>query len=379
MPYAFRFPGRLAAPFAGAIVVLCSAAGCETETPPPNLPTVKPAAAATAPTGEPLRDRIDRVVRMTADRVLDKNVNNAWQVVHGIIPFGPDLQMRVDGKNVSALRYLFDGNTMNGWVLFPGQKGLDAQLVPGSSSAQGHPDQWIGYFACCGLKLDEPIAVDVKGERRTYKFRDMLVEAQWKLFEGMEATWTVMALAPYVGQFMQIDDRWTARDGTVWTLEKLVGMEADAGIEGAACGGAHRLYALASALAAHRKAGGTTDVGGWAKAEDLLDRSLERAFEYQQPDGGFSNDRFFRSSITPDIDARIDSTGHVLEVVAYAMDDEMLSDPHMERAVNFLCKKLEEAKAIPLGCGGLYHGVHGLMIYRERRWGKPPATTTAAE
>ena len=109
-----------------------------------------------------------------------------------------------------------------------------------------------------------------------------------------------------------------------------------------------------------------------------MDRAaIQLRAPYRQPDGGFSNDRFFRSSITPDIDERIDSTGHVLEVVAYAVPDDKLSDPKLVRAVEFLCKKIEESKAIPIGCGGLYHGVHGLMIYRERRFGKP--TPTAAE
>lgn len=361
-----------------AALFLVSAVGCEAETPvvvpPPKAPTTQASSSEDA-----LRDRIDRAIELTSKRVLKKDTNNAWQVVHGIIAYGPQLQMVVDGQKVSALRYLFDGNTMNGWVLFPGQTkdGLDAQLVPGSSSAQGHPDQWIGYFACCGVKLDEPIVVQVAGQPKTYQFRNMLSEAQWKIHEGMEATWTLMALSPYVGEYMKIDDTWKARDGKGWNLEQIVEMEADAGIEGAACGGAHRLYALASALKAYRAAGKVPTAGGWAAAEELVNNSIANAFKFQQPDGGFSNDRFFRSSITPDIDERIDSTGHVLEVVAYAVPDDKLSDPKLVRAVEFLCKKIEESKAIPIGCGGLYHGVHGLMIYRERRFGKP--TPTAAE
>jgi hypothetical protein len=353
--------------------------GCEQDVTLPPTSSTGSASVTPPKTGASaeaeLMARIDRAIQMTGERILDKKTNNAWQVVHGIIAYGRNLDMVVDGKKVKALPWLFEGNTMNGWVLFPGEKGLDAELVPGSSSAQGHPDQWIGYFACCGVKLDDPIIVTVGGEKRTYHFRDMLEEAKWKLYENMEATWTLMALASYVGpDYLPIDGTWTAKDGKEWTLEKLAGMEADAGIEGAACGGAHRLYALAIAVDQRRKAGLPMNKG-WARAEEVLRKSIAAAFAYQQPDGGFSNDRFVRSSISPDIDARIDSTGHVLEVLAYAVDDNELRSQRMTRAVEFLCKKLEDSKNISLGCGGLYHGAHGLMLYRERRFGKPEPTT----
>jgi hypothetical protein len=317
--------------------------------------------------------RVDRAIKITSERVLDKDVNNAWQVVHGIIAYGADLNMQVGEEQVKALPWLFAGNIMDGWDLFPGEKGLDAFLDPGSSVAQGHPDQWIGYLACCGVKLDEPIIVNVKGEKKTYRFRDMLEEAKWKMLKKEEWTWTVMALAAYVGpDYLPIDGTWMANDGQEWSLEKLIGLEVDEGIEGAACGGAHRLYALALAVKQRRDAG-LAMIGNWARAEELVKNSIAAAFRFQQPDGGFSNDRFVRSSISPDIDTRIDSTGHVLEVLAFAVDANELKSQRMTRAVEFLCKKIEDSQNIDLSCGGLYHGAHGLMIYRERRFGKPEA------
>jgi hypothetical protein len=373
----------MAAVLSGAGLALAILVGCEQDValvPPGSSTGSAPTATAKTPAelNAELKVRVDQSIKITGDRVLDKDVNNAWQVIHGIIAYGRELNMRVGDETVKALPWLFDGNMMNGWVLFPGRypgksptTGLDAKLEPGSSEAQGHPDQWIGYFACAGVKLDDPIVVMVDGAKRTYRFRDMLDEAKWKIVEGMEATWTLMALASYIGpDYLPIDAKWTAEDGKTWDLEKIVGMEADAGIEGAACGGAHRLYALALAVGQQRKAGKPM-TGGWSRAEALLSKAINDAFAFQQPDGGFSNDRFVRSSITPDVDARIDSTGHVLEVLALAVDDSELRSGRMRRAVEFLCKKIEETKKIGVGCGGLYHGAHGLMIYRERMFGKP--------
>lgn len=355
------------------VVCLLGLAGCEQEVP---LTLPAPTGTASVPQG-PLTDadlakRVDLAIQITADRVLDVQVNNAWQVVHGILAYGPDLKMRVNGENVSALRWLFDGNTMNGWNLYPSEKGLEAELVPGSSAAQGHPDQWIGYLSQCGVKLDDPIVVTVNGQKRTFTMRDMIEHAKWSLREGQEATWTLMAFAAYsTPDYLPLDGAWTARDGKAWTFEKLVDMEATAGIEGAACGGSHRLYALAEALALYKQTGRPL-TGGWEKAQKVLDAAVAAARDYQQPDGGFSTNMFFRSGISADVDSRINSTGHVFEVLAYSVSDEELRSPWFTRAAQFLCKKLEDTKEIPVSCGGLYHGAHGLMIYRDRRWGKTP-------
>src|SRR5687768_8713693 len=101
--------------------------GCEQDVAlPPSASTGSAAPTTPNPGADAeaaLRDRIDRAIQITGDRVLKKEVNNAWQVVHGIIAYGPELNMEVDGQNVKALPWLFNGNVMNGWVLFPGEKG----------------------------------------------------------------------------------------------------------------------------------------------------------------------------------------------------------------------------------------------------------------
>lgn len=364
--------------FVAALVLFSVfAVGCEQD-----VPVVVPVASTAPPKNEPQSDaelsaRIDKAIQSTVDRVLDQKVNNAWQVVHGILAYGNDLQLTVDGKKTSALRYLFDGNPLNGWDLYPAEKGLDAELVPGSSSEQGHPDQWIGYLSQCGVKIDDPISVTVQGEKRTYKMRDMIERAKWKLYEGMEGTWTLMAFAAYsTPDYLAIDGTWEASDGKTWTMEKLVEMEANAGIEGAACGGAHRLYALAEAVKLYQKTGKPLS-GGWAKADQVVKDAMQKAHEYQNPDGGFSTNMFFRGGISADIDAQINATGHVFEVLAYGLSDEDLKSPWFTRAAQNLCKKIEDSGSIPVSCGGLYHGAHGLILYRERRFGKP--TSTAAE
>ncbi|MBL9091751.1 MAG: hypothetical protein JNL96_11045 [Planctomycetaceae bacterium] len=372
-------------------------AGCEQEVdvalPPPVAK--KPLDAKTIGDAE-LKSLVDQAIQTTADRTLDQKINNAWQVVHGILAYGRDLQLTVDGKRTSALEYLFEGKPLNGWTLFPTGPGrLGAELVPGSSAAQGHADQWIGYLSQCGVKLDDPLIVTVNGKPQTHKFRELIEQAKHDIGEvrvgdspTQELTWTLMAFAEYSSDdFLPLDGSWKNRNGEEWTFERMMDMEAEAGIVGAACGGSHRLYAIAEALMKYRaKHPGKPLTGGWAKAEKLLNDSIRQAREYQQPDGGFSTNKFQRSGISGDVDARIDSTGHVFEVLAYALSDEELKSEWFTRAALFLTKTIDDTKAVPLNCGGLYHGAHGLIIYRDRRFGPPskspeknPMSTAAGE
>ena len=56
--------------------------------------------------------------------------------------------------------------------------------------------------------------------------------------------------------------------------------------------------------------------------------------------------------------------------LALALDDETLKQPWMVRAVDRLCDLFRQTKNIDLECGSLYHATHGLMEYRERRFGR---------
>jgi hypothetical protein len=60
------------------------------------------------------------------------------------------------------------------------------------------------------------------------------------------------------------------------------------------------------------------------------------------------------------------ATGHVFEVLALALDDERLAEPWVTRAADRLVTLLEQTEDVDVECGGLYHAVHGLALYRRR-------------
>jgi len=315
------------------------------------------AAAPALGSEEALRERLDKVIEFTGQRHMNPQVNNAWQIIHGMLAYGYDLQLNDNGKLVPGIEWLFDGGQMRGWQLTPGEKGLKDIEEPGSKSGEGHDDQWLGYFAQCGVPLNAKIKV--RGEEFT--INDMVTQAQWDVREGMEATWTLMAFSVY----LPLDAKWPARDGSEWSIERLLEMECEQDLTSSTCGGTHRMYGIAATLNRHLEEGGSL-TGVWQTADEKIKKAIADARAYQQPDGGFSTSYFQRSSTSPDIGLRINTTGHVLEFVCLAATGEELRQPWVTRAVDYLCELFEQTADVPVECGGLYHAVHGLMLYRAR-------------
>lgn len=336
-----------------------------------NQSTNAPAVAATTETpaaletGDSLRDRLDRVFDRNCDRrIMKVGDQAAWQVVHGLLSYGKDLKISHDGEVKPALEYLLKGGKLTGWNLRKGDHGLEALLEAGSKTGQGHEDQWLGYLSLCGLPIDEKIIVD----GQTYTVNDLITQAQWDIYPGMEATWTLMGFTTY----LPMDAKWKSKDGEEWTIERMAEMESKADVVGAACGGTHRLFAMAAALNRHLAEGGEV-TGGWVAVQNRVREFVNKAREFQQPDGSFSTKYFERPGTDDDLTERIGCTGHTLEFLTVALNDEELKAPWVNRAVQFLLDSMEATEDFDLECGKLYHSTHALLLYRERLFG--PRTT----
>jgi hypothetical protein len=369
--YAFpRLMVRVADSRSWLLVFGCLAgAGCERTTVPSLAIDSQPADMRPIERASLCR-RVDAVLAHARDsRRLDASVHGAWQVVHGILAFGRDFPLAHDGEVSPALDYLLTGGSITGWTLRPSRPGVRAIVEGGSTMAQGHPDQWLGYLSQCGLapcgKGGVPLTATLMVAGREFTVADLLVQAQADITPGQEATWTLMAFSTYLPH----DAEWTSRDGQTWTIGRVVAMEAAADIFSGACSGAHRLYGLITAVKQHMAATGATwdELDGpWGEAADVIDDCVDRARRFQQADGSFSTHSFERPGTSTDVFAKLSATGHVFEVVVTALDDERLSEPWVTRAADRLVTLLEQTADIDVECGALYHAVHGLAIYRER-------------
>lgn len=311
---------------------------------------------------EQLKAKLDEAIAYTQARHMQAEVHNAWQIVHGIVAYGRDLNITAGGKVVPALDYLLQGGELRGWTFRPGDRGLIAVMEPGTKQGQGHHDQWLGYMSQVGLPPEQTIIV--KGQE--FKLADLISQAQWDLYPGMEASWTLMALSSY----LPLDASFTSKDGNTWTVEKIGEMEAGQDIATSACGGTHRLYGLAMALNQHLRDGGKI-TGGWVAVDNTINKAAQAAKDYQQPDGNFSTSFFSRPGTSPDIATVMHATGHTFEFLCMALPDEELRQPWMRKAAIALLQLFDETRDMEVECGALYHGAHGLILYRERMFGAP--------
>lgn len=337
---------------------------------------LQPASVKPQPVPDPsvdeLREQIDRVLDFTEHgRQMSLERHAAWQLLHGVLAFGPHFEILSGDQKVVVLDWVFDGKPMRGWTLTATDQGVRAEIEPGKLG-QGHDDQWLAIISQWQVPVMRPIIVG--GQQ--FHLRDMIKRTMFDCFDGKEASWTIIALSTYLDP---IDQTWTARDGHEWTVEKLVSMEAgpiyeeEAGqemINLGACGGTHRLIGLTIALNNYRAKRPNTDlVGGWLAADRRVQWAIAQARNYQLPSGAFSTQYFQRPANSANLDEHLAATGHTLEFLSFALSKEQLEQVWMRRAAGFLCRLLERTKHIDLECGSLYHAAHGLMLYRTKVYG----------
>lgn len=354
-----------------AMLLVATVAGCGGDVrsvQPKSTPKVELLSA------DALRAELDDTLDRVFLRRLDANVHAAWQIVHGVLAFGPDYEILVDGRPTPCLQYLLSGGELAGWDFRPTPQGLQAVMAPGTKDGQGHRDQWMGYLSHCRLAPQQTIVV----RGREYTIEDLIKQTQLDIEQGQEACWTLMGLAPYLAP----DAKWTANSGETWDMARVVGMEAAAPLDSAACGGSHQLYGLAMALDGYRRNGGAETLEGpWLAAQSKIDQSVAYAKQFQLDSGAFSVDYFMRPTDSTELDKHLGSTGHTLEFLSAVLDDQQIAEPWVQQGAQFLCRVLDALQDEEIECGALFHAAHGLHLYRERRFGPKSYThlTAAAE
>jgi hypothetical protein len=216
----------------------------------------------------------------------------------------------------------------------------------------------------------------------THTIADWVEQLKLDIHEGTERGWTLMAFAAY----LPLDAQWQAGDGSRWSFERIMAVEAAQPMSGASCGGTHALGGLVLALNRHLYAGGKLRdsrgeyvADGWAAADRRIQQCIRIARAFQQADGSFSSEYFQRAAHSADLAVRMRTTGHTLEFLTMALGDAQLAQPWVTAAVVHLCDILESTKDLDLECGALYHGLHGLVLYRQRRFGKLDLSRWARE
>jgi hypothetical protein len=287
--------------------------------------------------------------------------NGFWTIFHGILGLGPQTVTLLNpdtGQRVNAVEHICAGGELRG-LAFPQTKwGLDVQLGP-PYVGQGHQDQFIAEMGQWNMKPDQKFVVF--GKEYTYMDFANHSRMRARINANQELSWAVCLIPQYYGS----DHAWTNEHGEHLTVEDILRYELDQSIDDAACGGTHRLFGYSWAYYFHLRQGGKT-TGVWKDAVEKTAKYRDLAKKYQNADGSLSTNWFKGPGESADKGLRITTTGHTLEWLALALDDEEIKEQWVQDAANALAVAIMDMQGAPIEGGALYHATHGLLMYYAR-------------
>jgi hypothetical protein len=310
-----------------------------------------------------LRDRLRQCLAHYYFRPENVATRSPWGSMHWMLSYGVDSQLIAGPKRVNAIGYLNYNGVCNGQRLFYLSGGkLQAQVGVG---VQGHAGQYLAMLAQSRVKADYPMLVD--GQKFTVA--DLIEHEKLTCRPASELTFKLIALSHY----LKSDDKWTSNDGQQWDIPRLIKEELAQPINGAACGGTHRMTGFSYAVRKREQRGELIE-GQWKRAKKFVEDFHEYTFKLQNPDGSFSTEWFVMRAEHGDIGRRLQTTGHITEWLAFSLTKEQLAEPRMVKSVDYLTTIMLEHRNEKWSIGPLGHAIHALAIYDERVFGGKPGT-----
>ena len=345
-------------------------AEAESDASPPtdaDLPSLSPRMQA-------LRDRVRATLGYYHQKQLNTRDHNPWQVMHSIVAYGASSNLNRNGPSgqpVNAICWLCWNGDCNGSRILEVNNGKVTARK--GVSVQGHPGQFLAILAQSCVATSCPIKV---GEER-FTLADLIESEKLGCQAGTELTFKLISFSYY----LDIDEQWKNYAGQDWSIDRLVKEELAQPILGAPCGGSHRLMGLAYAVR-KREQSGLPISGEFRRAKKFLDDYHRYTFKkLQNPDGSFSTEWFNGPGARTDLGRRIQTSGHILEWLSYSLPADMLEDPRVVKAVDYLSGVLLGGKNQEWEIGPLGHALHSLAIYDSRVFkphdGSEPATSLA--
>jgi hypothetical protein len=206
-----------------------------------------------------------------------------------------------------------------------------------------------------------PLEYEVRTPQKIVTIADIIKDAKMQVHTGVEITWTLWTLAHYE----EPDAQWFNAAGEPWSIERLVKLQIDEPVTSGACGGCHGLFALAYARNMYLSTGKPLR-GVWLEADQKIKRYIFEARALQNADGSFSTEHFRGPGFSNDFGTRITTSGHQLEWLMIALPQSKLKEDWIRKAIANVSKDLIDNRHVASDCGPLFHGMHALVVYRQR-------------
>ena len=281
-----------------------------------------------------------------------------WALMHASLPFGVESEVIAGNRRVNTLGWMcFNGNCARQRMFQPTKRGFRPNVGPG---VQGHDGQFLAILAQSRVQSDYPIKIG----SRQYTIEDLVKYEMATCREHSELTFKLIGLSYY----LEADATWRDNRGRKWNLEKMVADELSQPINGVACGGSHRLMGLSYALI-ERKRAGLPITGAWARAEKYLNDYVNYTMTLQNPDGSFSTNWFEGRGNKPDMERKVQTTGHMLEWLIYTLPDDHLRSERIQISIEYLLDSVGKKPSYDWPIGPRGHALRALALYNQRVFG----------
>lgn len=302
--------------------------------------------------------RISRCLAMYYRMPVDAQQWRPWTIMHGLLPYGQNSHVKSNGQTIRAVDYLCQNHIGNDTrMLHLSGNSLGVSVGPG---VQGHEGQFLAMLA----QADAPVSQQIQIQNRLFSIKDLIEYEKQGCRQQSELTFKLIGLSHYISA----DEVWRSNSGQSWNLERLIHEEIKQPINGAACGGTHRLMGLSYAIKKRAESGKGID-GEWARAKHYINQYQDYAMQFQNPDGSFSTNWFVTQEADVDLKKRLYTTGHVVEWLAFSLSDERINDPRLARAIDYLVNLMLTAPSLDLEIGPRGHAIHALRLYEQRIFG----------
>jgi len=291
-----------------------------------------------------------------------------WVIMHGIYAFGDGwtIQDAPSTKPVTALQWASAAGADRLFMIWQnGVRQISASSRSPHFRLADHPDQWLFIFSERSIPLSLPIAIG----NSSATVQDLLGGAKLSVNRHAELIWSVTALANY-----RVAGTWKNTYGEDLSLDDLARSLLNMDWRNTPCGGTHYLYAAARLAECPSIARATRQ-----QLRAFLAVSVDRAKRSQSPQGTWTPNWVHDTPDKEELGGHviIQTTGHQLEWLALAVNDQELLAGWMTEAVRRLTDVIDgftgdpsslanEAKVHPEVYGVLCHASHGLELYRAR-------------
>jgi hypothetical protein len=299
-------------------------------------------------------------VKQTLDFYLENPESTAarspWAVMHALLAFGSDYEMvGPNNQRVNAIGWMCHNGLCKTQRIFTPRGNSFIPNVGGG--VQGHQGQFLAILAQCQVPPDYPIQI---GDQK-FTVEDLVLYEMATCREKSELTFKLIGLSYYLDS----DKQWRSNDGKVWSIQKLIQEELAQPVVGSACGGTHRLMGYSFAIK-QRVLQGHSLQGQYLRAAKFVNEFIEYTWQLQNPDGSFSTNWFEARGNEPNVERKVQTTGHMLEWLLFTVSDSDVRSRRVEKAIDFLMANIYDNRHLKWPIGPRGHAERALALYHKR-------------